>query len=115
MYCLPIDVAYPAFSWAVWFSNGQFQALLRNADPKDAHLKCKEKNRYVVEKTFSQEGHSLLTGDEIRFEFSDYKEILKTKKLLEHQLTDYSVIIYHLDSTQLSNYTSNEINQIYTH
>ncbi len=115
-YDLPLDIAYPTFGWAVWFNaNGTFQALLRNTDPGNTNLEQRESNRYTVRNGFYQEGKYLAAGDEVRFEFSDFSEIMDTKRLLEHQLNNYSVILYHLDNKNLSNYTGHEIDKIYAH
>ena len=114
-YELPLDLAYPAFSWAVWFEENNFKALLRNLKPTHENLKNADGNFYRVMNGFYQEGHYLSKWDKVRFEFSDFYEIMKTKKLLEHQLENFSVILYHLDETNLSKYTSHEINKIYTH
>ena len=114
-YQLPLDMAYPTFSWAVWFNReGQFQALLRNANPADSNLIQINQSKYGVKNGFYQEGHYLAVDDQIRFEYADFTEIMQTKKLLEHQLTDFSIILYHLDQTNLSKYTSNEIDKMYT-
>jgi len=61
------------------------------------------------------ESHELQKGDIIRLENSRYEEIMKVKKLAENKLKqdDYSVILYHLDSKNLSKYTTNEIKDIY--
>jgi hypothetical protein len=113
-YDLPLDIAYPTFSWAVLFNGkGVFQTLLREANPEDTHLAHKASNKYVVQKGFYQEGKYLIAGDELRFEFADFSEIMKSKRLLEHRLNNYSIILYHLDNKNLSKYTTDEINQIY--
>jgi len=111
-YALPLDMAYPTFSWAVWFSNNEFKALLRNLMPENENLTLIKDNKYKVKKSFYQEGKHLLAGDEIRFETSDFVEIIQAKKALEKHLENYSVIIYHLDYNNLSKYTENEINKI---
>ena len=112
-YSLPLDVAYPTFSWAVWFRNNEFQALLRNLTPENENLTLIKDNRYKVKNSFYQEGKQLCGGDEIRFETSDFEEIMQAKKTLEKHLKNYSVIIYHLDYNNLSKYTENEISEIY--
>jgi len=114
-YKLPLDIAYPTFSWAVWFSKSDFKALLRNMDLNNENLEHIEKNRYKVKNGFYQEGHYLFSNDEIRFEFSSYSDIMDCKRLLEHQLKDYSVILYHLDYSNLSKYSDNEICEMYNH
>jgi hypothetical protein len=113
-YLLPLDVAYPTFSWAVLFRNGKFQRLLRNIDPdNDFFLEHREGNKYTVRYGIFQEGDYLYEGDEIRFEFSDFSEIMKCKRLLEPQIDNFSVILYHLDNKNLSKCTTDEINQMY--
>lgn len=114
-YPLLLDIAYPTFSWTVWFRNNEFQALLRKVDPENENLLQKENNRYVVKSGFYQEGHWLRTGDEIRIETSDFNEIIQAKSMLERQTKNYSIILYHLDSNNLSKYTKDEITQIYAH
>jgi hypothetical protein len=114
-YSLPLNIAYPTFSWAVLFHNNKFQALLREFNPQNENLLQKDKNHYVVKEGFYQEGKYLYTSDEIRIETSDFSEIMQAKKLLESQMKNYSVILYHLDSNNLSKYTQDEINQIFAH
>ena len=114
-YKLPLDIAYPTFSWAVWFSNGEFKALLRDIKPNDKRLTLVKGNIFKAKEEFYQEGKYIKTNDEIRFEFSSYDEIIKVKNLLENKLKNYSIIIYHLDSTNLSKYSKHEINKIYSH
>ena len=114
-YALPLDVAYPTFSWTVWFRNNQFNALLRKVNPENENLSKIDNNRYVVKESFYQEGNYLYAGDEIRIETSDFSEIMQAKKLLESRMKNYSVILYHLDSSNLSKYTKDEISQIYAH
>ena len=114
-YPLSLDIAYPTFSWAVWFRNNTFQALLRKVNPENENLSKTDKNRYMVKESFYQEGNYLRHGDEIRIESSDFSEIMQAKKLLESQMKNYSIILYHLDSNNLSKYTKNEITQIYAH
>jgi len=112
-YSLPLDAAYPTFSWAVWFRGNKFQALVRNLTPENENLVLVKENIYRVKKSFYQEGKYLSAGDEIRFETSDFEQIMQAKKLLEKRLKDYSVIIYHLDYSNLSKYSRDEINKIY--
>jgi uncharacterized SAM-dependent methyltransferase len=54
---------------------------------------------------------SLTKGDIIRHETSEFKEIERVKSDLsrKHDMKNSRQIIYHLDSTNLSNYTDDEI------
>jgi len=112
-YPLSLDIAYPTFSWAVWFSGNEFKALLRKVNPENENLFKKDVNRYAVKEGFYQEGNYLYRGDEIRIETSEFSEIMQAKKLLESQMKNYSIILYHLDSNNLSKYTKDEITQMY--
>jgi hypothetical protein len=114
-YDLPLDVAYPAFSWVVWFHNDNFKALLRDLSESNINLTFMQRNIYKVSNSFFQEGKYLEEGDEVRFENSEYEQIIRSKNMLEKNLTNYSVIIYHLDYNNLSKYTEDEINKIYSH
>ncbi|MGN0191129.1 MAG: hypothetical protein ACI39U_05680, partial [Candidatus Cryptobacteroides sp.] len=86
------DLAYPTFSWTVFFRDGEFTGLGREARVD-----------------------SLQAGESFRRECSQIEEIIKVKRLAEKVLGDapHNNIIYHLDSTNLSRYTSNEIESIY--
>ncbi len=112
-YDLPLDVAYPAYSWSVLFRDDKFHSLLRMTDFSDKNrFEPLGDNRFKVkspDKVFCK-------GDVIRVENSDFSEIIEVKSIIEKNLSDkdYSVILYHLDSKNLSNYTQDEINKIYS-
>ncbi|MBE6189009.1 MAG: hypothetical protein E7143_07790 [Rikenellaceae bacterium] len=91
-YPLPMDYAYPTFGWGVKFKNGEFQAIV--TDTKQC-----------------------AAGETIRSERPTVAEILKVKALVEQQLDRPSRgnIIYHLDNSQLKNYTDDEISQIFAY
>ncbi len=86
-----LDFAYPTYEWNLWFKNGIFMGIVKDDDVRKG---------------------------EIRHEQSDFKEIMNTKRIIKSSLKDIeypsSVIIYHLDSTNLSKYTDNEIDKIYS-
>ena len=86
-----LDFAYPTYEWNLWFKNGKFMGIV----PDDT-----------------------LSDGEIRHEQSDFSEIMKTKHIIKDKLKDIeypsSIIIYHLDSTNLSKYSDHEIEKIYS-
>ena len=91
--CPKIDIAYPTFSWGVAFdSNGKFKKLVRDID-----------------------AYSPEADEKIRVERSDFGEISKVKCLVDSLLRPAinGNIIYHLDSDNLKNYSSEEIESIY--
>ncbi len=115
-YDLPLDFAYPTYTWAIWFRNNEFQAILRTTDFSDrTHFVPIEENRYRVIADIDLEHHSLKKGDIVRLEQSDAQKILQVKQLVESRLkqTQHSNIIYHLDHNNLSKYTIHEIDSIY--
>lgn len=95
-YQLPLDLAYPTFSWDLWFQNGRFRGILRSRCQADSLRQ---------------------TGEMIRHEEVDYKEIMKVKNLVEARLPNpkhkRSTILYHLDSNNLNKYSYNEIEDIF--
>ena len=93
-YNLPLDFAYPIYSWYVWFRNDAFLGLFHEK-PADSLIKdC----------------------DVVRYENADFNTIMSLDSLVHQYLpTDNSsIILYHLDSDNLSNYSTNEIHQIYS-
>lgn len=91
-----LDFAYPTYEWTLWFKGGKFQGIIRPGESINPQR-----------------------GGTLRHESSDFKEIIATKRVIRGSLKniDYpsSIIIYHLDSANLSKYTDNEINEIYSH
>ena len=87
-----LDFAYPTYEWTLWFKDGQFKGILPN-------------------------GQDLPQEGVLRHEQSDYEEIMRTKKVIKKSLMDIdyksSLIIYHLDSVNLSKYSKDEIENIY--
>ena len=116
VYPLHLDFAYPTFSWGVWFRDNKFRAILRTINCSDrAYYQSQTKGIYKVIKDHYLGSQELLKGDIIRLENSHFVEILKTKCQVEKELArnNYSIILYHLDSANLSKYTPNEITYIY--
>jgi len=115
-YKLPLDIAYPTFSWAAWFNcNRYFQALIRDLKPDNENIKIKNRNYYEVVKDFYKEEKYLREGDLLRFEFSHFTEIMSVKNMLEPNLKKHSIILFHLDNYNLSKYSTEHINQIFSH
>ena len=86
-----LDFAYPAYEWNLWFKEGKFMGIVTGAKPSIGR---------------------------IRHEQSEFNEIIKTKRVIKKDLKDIgyssSIIIYHLDSANLSKYTDYEIDKIYS-
>ena len=93
-YGLPLDFAYPTYSWYVWFRDNTYMGLFRQRPDNDTLVK---------------------TGDVLRHEQVGFDELRALDSLVRLKLPSdsASVILYHLDSANLSNYTPDEIRQIY--
>lgn len=113
---LELDFAYPTFSWSVWFRNGRFMAIIRNIELDDkTYYEPIDENNYRVVSDHFRDSNRLLKGDIIRLEESDIEQVMKVKSLVDQKWGDKprSSIIYHLDSTNLSKYSKDEIQAIY--
>jgi len=125
-YPLPLDVAYPAYGWSLVFHPGEdkyyFDRIMRRTDFSSyPQLKSCDKNTYEAtdEINFSPDNEhwdKVYKGYRIKVERPTAKEILEVKQLIEQQLADkpHNNILYHLDESQLSHYSDNEINKIYS-
>ena len=89
-YEIPLDYAFPVFGWGVKFENNKFVSIV------------------------SYENKDISNNENIRYERPTPTEILEVKQLVEENLGKPSSgnILYHLDYSQLKNYTDDEISQI---
>lgn len=112
----PVDYAYPTYSWSLLFRDNEFKCIVRNLDLNDEVLYQKsDYNKFIVQKDTLIAGNRLLKGDMIRHETAEFKEIERVKSYLSsrHDIKNSRQIIYHLDSTNLSKYSDDEIKYIY--
>ena len=116
-YPLPLSLAYPTFEWCVWFRDGQYQGLFHDLDLKDSTLyQCIQDNRFEVLKDHVAENRELKKGDHIRYESVDFDLLQRLDDIVHQKMASADnapIIIYHLDSANLSNYSQDEIRQIY--
>lgn len=115
-YNLPLDVAYPNYSWQLLYHLKNFAGLMNGVVVNDTtKFKRINDNTYVALKDVAYNNRLIYTDDIIRMEESTPNEIIKVKTEIEKNLKGklHSNIIYHLDSKNLSKYTSNEIDSIF--
>lgn len=93
-YGLPLDFAYPTYDWYVWFRDSTYMGLFHERPDNDTLIHANDVLR-----------HEQVTFDELR--------ALDSLVRLRLPSDSASVILYHLDSANLSNYTTDEIRQIY--
>lgn len=108
-YPLPLDVALPLFNWYIWFEGTKYKGLI--SDLKDSN----KQNRIRFEKDTIISGYRFSKHDWLRYEQSDYAEVLAAAKMISKKLPpkELHVILYHLDEENLSNYKHHELETIY--
>ena len=89
-YPMPLDYAYPVFGWGVKFAGNKFVSIV------------------------PYESCEISDNEHIRYERPDIYTILAVKELVEKNIGKPARggILYHLDYSQLKNYTDDEISKI---
>jgi hypothetical protein len=111
-YPLPVDIALPIFDWYLLFEGEQYKGIIRDFNPGPALAK---KQRINFDSDTSINGYQFKAGQWLRHETSE-ADVVKacaqriSKKLKAKELT---VILYHLDQTNLSKYNQNELESFY--
>lgn len=113
-YPLHLDIAYPAYEWQLLFRNGKFAGLLRDEIPDGLTEATGDRISRILRDTVVG-GRWLREGDVLRREDSPAATLAAVKAMTERELQGrpHSSVIYHLDSSNLSKYTSDEISNIY--
>lgn len=115
-YPIPLSFAYPTFGWSILLRDNEFAALLHETDFSDTSLyQPLPDHRFKIVKEHYIENKRLSEGDIVRVEYSDINEIIKAQKLVESAFNEHGgTLIFHLDSLNISRYTNEQINSIYT-
>lgn len=106
-YKLPLVLALPTYSWFVEFDKKKdFVKLNRQAyNINDtAQFKLVEGNIYEIQSPSSE-----CSTKYVRYEQVSAETILEAKKLIKKRRGKMSIVLYHLDSKQLSKYSEDEI------
>lgn len=116
-YPLPLDVAFPLFSWKVVFRNNEYAGIIQQL-PDSAFSPAfvtANGNRYTITKDTVLQGYELRKGDVIRNEQSTIKELSAAATEVTRYLknTSLRVSLYHLDSVILNKYSIHELEGIY--
>lgn len=117
-YPLPLDVALPIFNWKVFFHRGRYSGLVEALPAAALHNDAilRSGNLYTFRRDTSLYGYSFDAGDQLRDEQSSYEELSKAARLITRELKrpPGSVLFFHLDSVNLSNYKTDELENIYS-
>ena len=125
-YPLPLDLALPLFDWKVLFRHEQYAGLISSlpsasltnnpairSGSNSFTGSCS--NSFFFTRDTSIDHYSFEAGDRLRDERSDYPQIAASARLLARKLQHQpsTIILYHLDSSNLSKYSNNELENIF--
>ena len=117
-YPLPLDVAFPLFSWHVLFRENGYAGLIQNINNEDLKKLSKQvgKNRFEIIEDTTWNNVPLKKGDVLRYENSSYEDIMESASVIKQKLknTQLRLSLYHLDSIILSKYSTHEIENIFS-
>ena len=97
--CPVMEMAYPTYGWGVVYTwNGEFKRLVSSPEEYEA-----------------SRAEMALWDEQVRWETSEIDEVLRVKELVDNTIGQVSQgnVIYHLDSKNLKNYSSYEIENLY--
>jgi len=118
-YPVKIDVALPLFSWLHIYQNNRFVKVV-NGTPQmlQTALRNEKPMWYEVTRdTILEDGTYLRLGDKIKSEQVTMAQIAEVQKLLlskAHLGSKITVSLFHLDDSQLEQYTTHELEKCYT-
>lgn len=116
-YPLHLDVAYPTYAWQLLFSNRQFIGLTNGLELTDTtKFRRRSHNVFIAKSAMPHRNRIIRAGDMVRAETSAAADILTVKRAIDAALRGkpHSNIIYHLDPDNLSKYSYDEINGIFS-
>ena len=118
-YPLPLDVAFPTFDWKVLYRDQKYAGLIEDLPASILHscpaVRIDKDNYYSFLRDTSLEKYTFQAGDRLRDEQSDYAAVYDAAGLISHQLKNppSNVILYHLAPTNLSKYSTHELENIF--
>lgn len=116
-YPLHLDVAYPTYSWQLLFRKRRFIGLLNGLELSDTtRFDRRNANVYIARHDMPYGERIIRAGDMVRLEESTFSDIATVKAMVEKHLSDHrhSNILYHLDNNNLSKYSADEIDRIFS-
>ncbi|QEE50165.1 hypothetical protein FUA48_11425 [Flavobacterium alkalisoli] len=117
-YPLHLDVALPLYSWAHVYQNNQFvQVLYTDIKELKKSLKPQKDLWYEVTEDIEVNDFYLRKGDKVKIEEMSADYINKAIAVITKKVPfdkNITVSFFHLDETQLSPYTHEEISAFYT-
>ena len=117
-YPLPLDAAIACYSWGLLFEDQKLMKIfypLSAYELPDSLFSHETKNIFIAKTDFYFEGQFVVAGDEIKIESMNSELSAASAQLLYPNLKNEqrSVILYHLDSIVLNQYSNEEFENLF--
>ncbi|NII29844.1 hypothetical protein HB364_32500 [Pseudoflavitalea sp. X16] len=119
-YDLPLDIALPAYSWAIFFHHGKFSmidnGLTRDSLENMSFLRRAPNGFYQVTADTVLSGLYIRPGDEIKMEKIEEATLLQAAEMAGRAINTaaFSVALFDLSTPEIQNYRHETIEQVYT-
>ncbi len=119
-YAIPLDFAFPLFSWGVLFRDDAMVGLIRDLSRDDLNestiVSKIAPNRWKVQESGTIARVSVQTGDIIRLDDSSPKTVLRAARVAARRHNDssrQSISFFQWDSTQINRFSTQNIVRLY--
>lgn len=118
---LPLNFAFPIFHQVLAYRNGIFYTFIKNCSLDEilantAFGKTEIKNQFLCKQDVQFRNISFRENDILKFENSEFEKVNKTKNriLQKTKALKTTIILYHLDEKNLSNYPQRQISEFFS-
>jgi hypothetical protein len=120
-YPLQLSFAFPIFHQVLAYRNGIFYTFIKNCNLEEiteskAFVKTENENQFLCKYDVQFKSISFRKNDILKFENSDFEKINKTQKRIldKSKALKTTIILYHLDEKNLSNYNQRQIQEFFS-
>jgi hypothetical protein len=120
-YPLKLNFAFPFFQQVLAYRNGIFYTFIKNCtlteiQDNEAFEKTELGNQFLCTSDVQFKNISLRKNDILKYENSDFDQINKTKNrvLQQTKAPETTLILYHLDEKNLSNFSQSQISTFFS-
>lgn len=120
-YPVHLNFAFPIFHQVLAYRNGIFYTFIKNCtlaeiQDNEAFEKTELENQFLCTSDVQFKNISLRKNDILKYENSDFDQINKTKNrvLQQTKAPETTLILYHLDEKNLSNFSQSQISTFFS-
>lgn len=120
-YPLKLNFAFPFFQQVLAYRNGIFYTFIKNCtlgeiEAYAAFEKTETENQFLCKKDVQFKNISFRKNDILKFENSEFEKVNNTKNriLQKTKALKTTIILYHLDEKNLSNYPQRQISEFFS-